>query len=96
MSSKRKILLGIISLIITILKLFVVPVRITGGVAGVDQIGYQFIFLLFSYCNDTVDILCYEILYDRYIIEAIFVFIISLLLSALVNYIYNKLSKNKS
>jgi len=36
MSSKRKILLGIISLIITILKLFVVPVRITGGVAGVD------------------------------------------------------------
>ena len=83
------------SLIITAIAVFkmtlFVPVRVTGGIAGINEVEYRTLFNLSLGCGDFVDNMCRSIYIGRYIVEEIVV----LLLVFLVLFIIYKLCNGK-
>ena len=93
MKNKKKIF--IIPIIITILKMvFVIPVHITGGFAGVDEDGYVSLFgIIASKDENIIDGFWYEIITQKYILEGIAVFAVAMLITYIIYKLLNKKGK---
>ena len=85
--------------LITIIKsILFVPVNITGGIAGLNELGYVNLFSYYGnkLINDcSVDCLYYELIVNRYIIETIITFVLSLVIIIIIIILSNRKKKGK-
>jgi hypothetical protein len=85
---KNKRIGFLIILTITLLKIILlIPYKVTGGVAGINEIRYLNIFsaVSLSNSNDCIDCFNYSLLLDRAIVEAILVFSISFIVILIIS-----------
>lgn len=93
MYKKKKIIYGSIPFIILILKMLIlIPVNISGGMAGVNYIARVDLLTILKnnyFCTSCVDTFNYDILISTYLIEGVLV----LLVSSIIIYIIYKVDK---
>ena len=94
MYKKKRIIYSISPLIIFILKMIIlIPVNISGGVAGVNYIARIDLFTILKnkyFCTNCVDTFNYDILFSTYLIEGALV----LLISIIIVYIIYRIDKH--
>ena len=73
--------------------LFLVPVKVMGGIANVNEYRHISIFKVLinkNECGSVIDGFCYKILVDKYIIEGFLLLIVSLILFHFIYKIFKK------